>query len=174
MDLALLWCRPAATALNRPLAWEPPYAAGVALEKAKRQKGMKERKKKLCPVEQCGLKGNTLKMGACLKRKKEEKEMREADTGVDTETRETGCSCPQLTFQADTGPSARCPLTLLFHPVSSFPLQPLFLMAGAGVSDSPSFLVLGMVFACPTCLDKKKKERKKKASLSFGRPAHLS
>jgi len=27
-----------ATALIRPLAWEPPYAAGVALEKAKRQK----------------------------------------------------------------------------------------------------------------------------------------
>ena len=39
-DLALLWLwgRPAATALNRPLAWEPPYAMGVALEKAKRQK----------------------------------------------------------------------------------------------------------------------------------------
>ena len=38
-DLVLLWlwCRPAATALIRPLAWEPPYAAGVALEKAKRQ-----------------------------------------------------------------------------------------------------------------------------------------
>jgi len=27
-----------ATALIRPLAWEPPYAMGVALEKAKRQK----------------------------------------------------------------------------------------------------------------------------------------
>ena len=27
-----------ATALIRPLAWEPPYAVGVALEKAKRQK----------------------------------------------------------------------------------------------------------------------------------------
>ena len=39
-DLALLWLwrRPAATALIRPLAWEPPYAMGVALEKAKRQK----------------------------------------------------------------------------------------------------------------------------------------
>ena len=33
-----LWHRPAATALIRPLAWEPPYAAGAALEKAKRQK----------------------------------------------------------------------------------------------------------------------------------------
>ena len=30
--------RLAATALIRPLAWEPPCAAGVALEKAKRQK----------------------------------------------------------------------------------------------------------------------------------------
>ena len=31
-----LWCRPAVTALIRPLAWEPPYAEGVALEKAKK------------------------------------------------------------------------------------------------------------------------------------------
>ena len=39
-DLVLLWLwwRPAATALIRPLAWESPHAAGVALEKAKRQK----------------------------------------------------------------------------------------------------------------------------------------
>ena len=36
-DLALLWlwCRPAATAPIQALAWEPPYAAGVALEKEK-------------------------------------------------------------------------------------------------------------------------------------------
>ena len=34
-DLALLWlwCRPAAVAPIRPLAWESPYAAGAALEK---------------------------------------------------------------------------------------------------------------------------------------------
>ena len=40
LDLALLWlwCRPAATAPIRPLAWEPPYATGTALEKAKRRK----------------------------------------------------------------------------------------------------------------------------------------
>ena len=39
-DPALLWLwrRLAATAPIRPLAWEPPYAVGVALEKAKRQK----------------------------------------------------------------------------------------------------------------------------------------
>ena len=38
-DLALLWLwyRLAAIALIGPLAWEPPYAAGAALEKAKRQ-----------------------------------------------------------------------------------------------------------------------------------------
>ena len=43
-DLALLWLwrRPVATALIRPLAWEPPYAVGVALEKAKRQKKKKK------------------------------------------------------------------------------------------------------------------------------------
>ena len=33
--LLWLWHRLAATALIRPLAWEPPYAAGVALEKTK-------------------------------------------------------------------------------------------------------------------------------------------
>ena len=39
LDPALLWlwCRLAATAPIRPLAWEPPYAVGGALEKAKRQ-----------------------------------------------------------------------------------------------------------------------------------------
>ena len=33
-DLVLqwLWCRPAAVALIRPLAWELPYATGVALK----------------------------------------------------------------------------------------------------------------------------------------------
>ena len=28
-----LWCKPAAIALIRPLAWEPPYAVGVALKR---------------------------------------------------------------------------------------------------------------------------------------------
>ena len=39
-DLALLWlwCRPAAVAPIRPLAWEPPYAMGAALEKEKKLK----------------------------------------------------------------------------------------------------------------------------------------
>ena len=31
-----VWHRPAATAAIRPLAWEPPYAMGGTLEKAKR------------------------------------------------------------------------------------------------------------------------------------------
>ena len=40
-DLAWLWlwCRPAATDPIGPLAWEPPYAVGVAL------KGQKTKKK---------------------------------------------------------------------------------------------------------------------------------
>ena len=39
-DLALLWLwpRPAAVALIRPLAWEPPYTMGVALKKKKKKK----------------------------------------------------------------------------------------------------------------------------------------
>ena len=42
-DLALLWLwrRPVATALIRPLAWEPPYVARAAQEMAKRQKKKK-------------------------------------------------------------------------------------------------------------------------------------
>ena len=36
--LLWLWLRPATTVPIRPLAWEPPYAEGAALEKAKRQK----------------------------------------------------------------------------------------------------------------------------------------
>ena len=34
--LLWLWCRPVATALIQPLAWEPPYAVGAALEKTKK------------------------------------------------------------------------------------------------------------------------------------------
>ena len=39
-----LWCRPVATAPIRPIAWEPPYAAGAAQEMAKRPKKKKEKK----------------------------------------------------------------------------------------------------------------------------------
>ena len=42
--LLWLWCRLVATALIKPLAWEPPYAAGAALEKAKRQKQKQKQK----------------------------------------------------------------------------------------------------------------------------------
>ena len=42
--LLWLWCRPVATAPIGPLAWESPYAAGVALKK-KRQKDQKKKKK---------------------------------------------------------------------------------------------------------------------------------
>ena len=43
--LLWLWCRLAATALIRPLAWEPPYTVEAALEKAKRQKKKKKKRK---------------------------------------------------------------------------------------------------------------------------------
>jgi len=39
-----LWCRPAATALIRPLVWEPLSATGEALEKAKRPKKKKKKR----------------------------------------------------------------------------------------------------------------------------------
>jgi len=55
LDLVLLclWCRPAAIALIRPLAWELPYAVGVAL-KDKRPKKLRKKikKKKKFPVEE--------------------------------------------------------------------------------------------------------------------------
>ena len=35
-----LKCRPAATALIRPLAWEPPYVAGVAQKKEKEKEAL--------------------------------------------------------------------------------------------------------------------------------------
>ena len=40
LDPALLWqwCRPAAVARIRPLAWEPPYASGAALKKKKKER----------------------------------------------------------------------------------------------------------------------------------------
>ena len=52
-DRALLWLwhRPVATALIRPLAWEPPYAAEAAQEKAKRQKKKKKKKRKINLVQ---------------------------------------------------------------------------------------------------------------------------
>ena len=49
LDPALLWlwCRLGATALIRPLAWEPPYAARVAQEMAKKKKKKKKGKHRL-------------------------------------------------------------------------------------------------------------------------------
>ena len=43
LDPALLWlwCRLAAAAPIRPVAWEPPYAAGAALKKTKRKSPFK-------------------------------------------------------------------------------------------------------------------------------------
>jgi len=47
-DLVLqwLWHRPAATAPTGTLAWEPPYATGAALEKAKKTKKKEKEKKR--------------------------------------------------------------------------------------------------------------------------------
>ena len=46
-DLALLWlwCRQAAVAPTGPPAWEPLYAAGVALKKTKKKKKRKKERK---------------------------------------------------------------------------------------------------------------------------------
>ena len=39
--LLWLWCRPAATVLITPLAWESPYAMGAALKRPKKKKAQK-------------------------------------------------------------------------------------------------------------------------------------
>ena len=51
-DLALLWlwCRPAAVAPVRPLAWELPYARGAALKRKKKKKREKKKVMLHCPV----------------------------------------------------------------------------------------------------------------------------
>ena len=44
-ELLWLWCRLAATALIRPLAWEPPYASGAAQRNSKKTKKKKPKNK---------------------------------------------------------------------------------------------------------------------------------
>ena len=50
-DLALLWLwgRLAAMALNRPLAWEPPYAPCAALKRQKQQQQQQQQIKEVLP-----------------------------------------------------------------------------------------------------------------------------
>ena len=43
-DLVLLWLWPAATGPIQPLAWEPPYALGMALKRQKQTKKNYEHK----------------------------------------------------------------------------------------------------------------------------------
>ena len=53
-DLALLWMwrRLAAAALIQPLAWELPYATGVAVKRRKKEKTNKETKNQTCDCQQ--------------------------------------------------------------------------------------------------------------------------
>ena len=57
LDPALLWlwCRPAATALIGPLAWEPPHAAGAAQEMAERPKKKKKKNRLERQCHRCSL-----------------------------------------------------------------------------------------------------------------------
>jgi len=45
-DLALLWHRPIAIALIRPLAWELLYTTGAALKRKKKKKRERERERR--------------------------------------------------------------------------------------------------------------------------------
>ena len=51
--LLWLWCKPAAVALIRPLAWELPYAMGTALKRKEKKKKKKKEKKKKKKKELC-------------------------------------------------------------------------------------------------------------------------
>ena len=59
--LLWLWYRPAAIAPIRPLAWEPPYAAGVALEKANKQTNKQTNKGGWIVLDALGFKLQTKK-----------------------------------------------------------------------------------------------------------------
>ena len=48
LEPVLLWRRPSATALIRPLAWEPPYAAGAALKRQNKQTDKQTNNNKKC------------------------------------------------------------------------------------------------------------------------------
>ena len=57
--LLWLWCRSAAVAPIRPLAWEPPYAVGAAL---KRQKDTHKQKIEGVPIVAQWVKNPTLSL----------------------------------------------------------------------------------------------------------------
>ena len=46
--LLWLWCRPAAVAPTRTLAWEPPYATSAALKGQKTKQNKTKQKKRRC------------------------------------------------------------------------------------------------------------------------------
>ena len=56
--LAVLWHWPAARALIRPLAWEPPYVVGVALKRQKTEKKEKKERKEMKMVTLLQIYGN--------------------------------------------------------------------------------------------------------------------
>ena len=51
-SLLWLWCKPAAAAPVIPLAWKPPCAAGVALEKAERKENNNDNNSLQVPIGQ--------------------------------------------------------------------------------------------------------------------------
>ena len=52
--LLWLWCRLVATVLIRPLAWESPYATGVALKSKEKKRSKKEQDVVRKPIFKAG------------------------------------------------------------------------------------------------------------------------
>ena len=60
--LLWLWCRRAAVALIRPLAWGPPHAVGMALERTKDKKKLLKTPENICRWKECGREKDEIKV----------------------------------------------------------------------------------------------------------------
>ena len=101
--LPWLWCRPVATAPVRPLAWEPPYAAGEALEKDQKKKKKKKRSSEPCLEKQC---------------------MSRVSRG----RRSAGSECQVYNHHFGVRPDVTVNVILSFSAANPFPLPPCFVL----------------------------------------------
>ena len=124
-----LWCRPAAVALIRPLAWEPPYAVAAALEKAKRQKKKKASYSVAGPGATCSLDSKDTPGSIMLVPCHLLPTLELAKTGVlltspgvEYSRHTHTCSCPVLRYWESPVPRWKEPLAQAIPPVSPMPV----------------------------------------------------
>jgi len=108
--LSWLWCRPAAVALIRPLAWEPPCAMGEVLKSRRKKEGGKKGRRE---------------GGRKRERRKERKtkQVKEKSPGVGAQRvpdlPQSSSLCCKLSFAAHVSLSPRSPTFIL--PLNGFP-----------------------------------------------------